>query len=112
MVRACIVNCTHTVKIMDKQEFRYNGWANYETWLVSVWDYIPVFSEELYERGVSPDEVRADDIQEMFEEYESSNIPRNGIISDMVRSSIQEIDFFEIAEHVTEELQQRINDEY
>jgi len=113
MVRPCIVNCTRTVKSMEKKEFSYNGYANYETWLLSVYDFIPLLAEVLYEQNQDPDRLDYREVQEIFEEYIEQDIPRQaGIVQDMVNASIAEIDFREITEHVSERLQEMINDNY
>jgi hypothetical protein len=114
---------------MKKVKLGYNGWANYETWLVSVQgiiDYMQEYAleemqiaqqiskgehwEEVYDRN----KVDAGFCEEMFETYVEGDIPKYGIVADFVNASIKEIDFREIADHVNDYLEEeaeRLDDE-
>lgn len=86
-----------------RREFGYNGWANYETWLVNVWDFTNYFFETALEQEMS--EVSAEWCRDMFDEMVEGDMPRNnGIISDMVNTSISEIDWRDIADHINDDL--------
>ena len=76
-----------------KTELSYNGWKNYETWLLSVWDYIPAFVDNYYDQELKPDDVNERDLEEIFYEYISSDIPRNTIIADVINAFLAEIDW-------------------
>lgn len=80
----------------------YNGWANYATWLVSVWGYVDSFYDMASEDGMNA--VTAEWCEDMFNEYVDADIPRDGIISDMVRSQINSIDWRDIADHINSDL--------
>lgn len=97
---------------MKKRELSYNGWANHATWLVSVWDFIPVFVDNYFENGDKPEDVDERDIEDYFMSIVEGDIPNTGIIADMLNASMSEIDWREIAGHVKEELQERILDEF
>jgi len=89
----------------QRREFGYNGWTNYETWLVGVWEFTNYFFDTAMEQEMS--EVSAEWCRDMFDEMVESDMPRNnGIISDMVNASISEIDWRDIAEHVNFDLEQ------
>ena len=86
-----------------RHELGYNGWANYETWLVNVWEFTNYFLETALDQEMS--EVSAEWCQDLFDEMVDSDMPsRNGIISDMVNASISEIDWRDIADHVNDDL--------
>ena len=87
----------------QRREFGYNGWSNYETWLVNVWEFTNYFFETALEQEMS--EVSAEWCRDMFDEMVEGDMPRNnGIISDMVNASISEIDWRDIADHINDDL--------
>lgn len=106
---------------MKKTKLGYNGWSNYETWLVSVHDYIPalidiVYNDSMFTREIKKGDydindylVDADWCEEEFESMVSDDIPNRGIIADMVNASIQEIDFREIADQVNEVIEEEVD---
>lgn len=113
---------------MKKVKLGYSGWTNYETWLVSVHliiEYIQEHTiddlEKEFEKIADGDainykkiEVDSDYCEDMFYDFVGNDIPKNGIIADMVNASIQEIDFDEIADHVNDYLKEeaeRLDDE-
>ena len=114
---------------MKKVKLGYNGWSNYETWLVSVQGIIEYMQEYALEEMEIADQIsKSKDLEKvikdsmvdagfcegLFEDYVAEDIPRNGIIADMVNASIQEIDFDEIADHVNDYLKEeaeRLQDE-
>ena len=88
---------------------RYNGWSNYETWLVNLemFDGLDVGELEL----LSSDEVLEDPTQaardlavrleNMAEEYIELEVPsRSGFAYDLAQSFLAKVDFAEIAEHM------------
>lgn len=87
----------------QRREFGYNGWATYETWLVSVWEFTNYFFETALEQEMT--EVSAEWCSDLFDELVEGDIPKNGIISDMVNASIREIDWRDIADHVNTDLE-------
>lgn len=114
---------------MEKVKLGYNGWTNYETWLVSVQgiiDYMQEYSleemqiAEQISEGEDWKDVYEDNkvdkgfCEEMFEMYVDGDIPKYGIVADFVNASIEKIDFDEIADHVNEYLEkeaERLDDE-
>ncbi len=95
---------------MKKRELSYNGWANYETWLVMSSGDIDELVDDYFDAGESPDSVDASDLEDKF--MDMVDVPSSGIISAMVNASLSEIDWREIAEHVREALEERIMDNY
>tara|TARA_R100000655_G_scaffold106031_1_gene154847 strand:+ start:327 stop:644 length:318 start_codon:yes stop_codon:yes gene_type:complete len=96
---------------------KYNGWTNFETWNFNLWitngeaDYsyalkLTFDSEHEYELSKRLEgwaEEMADDVLTSCE-YE------HGFISDMVNSSIREVNFYEVATHLWEERQEAIRE--
>tara|TARA_R100001369_G_scaffold73186_2_gene101703 strand:+ start:695 stop:991 length:297 start_codon:yes stop_codon:yes gene_type:complete len=95
-----------------KRELSYNGWTNFETWTVSVWDYIPYFVDSAYDQELKPEDIDSGSIEDEFRDLVDSDIPNSGIISDLVNLSLSKIDWREIAEHVREGLEEKIMDNY
>ena len=84
----------------------YNGWKNYETWLVALWidnddgcaDYWAERAEEV--RDVSD---LADEMDQYYQEMASEVIPSNGMFNDLFNSALREVSWYDIAEHYISE---------
>ncbi len=88
----------------------YNGWTNYETWVFNLWydDYFTEGATEAYRQACSDfddlDDVRSGASSELGhyihdvanELVNDTNL--SGVLSDIVTSAINRIDFYEIAE--------------
>ena len=86
----------------------YNGWKNYETWLVKLhitndqgWDEL---IREMVEDGNFdyPHEL-GDYIKEQIEEMVDMEEINNPLLNDLINAAISEVDFREIAEHYIDE---------
>lgn len=103
---------------MEKKE--YNGWYNYETWLIKLWmdndegnynywldrvrDYVRGGLEDEKDKEKAY-QALADEIKEQHEEYIEQNLKeQSGFMADLVNAAISEVNWYEIAEHM-------INDE-
>ena len=90
---------------------QYNGWTNYATWLCNLWFDNFDFTEEVEEGhydGMNNAELRvviSNYIQEYVEEFiECETANCGGFISDMIRSSMNDIDYIDIADHYTDDI--------
>jgi hypothetical protein len=107
----------------------YNGWANYETWLVGLWldndagsyEYWRDQAEECWREAPSTEEVKkgtwtreeatkfnlADQIQEEIQE--NSPIMDAGLYTDLLHGALSEVNWHEIAENVLGDIKETIN---
>ena len=79
----------------------YNGWTNYETWLVNLW-----LGEEDYEGNLSSADKRqsAYDLGKRIRDYVEEMQPEvTGLYADMINAAIRAVNWQEIAEHMIEE---------
>jgi len=82
-------------------EKKYNGWTNYETWLVNLWldndrGTYDVIMEFAIEKAVCVMDI-ADWLEDMIER--GSPTLKNGLYCDLMTAAISEVNFYEIAEH-------------
>lgn len=88
----------------------YNGWTNYETWLVALWldnerssyeDIRQLVDEnqklEIYQLG----DLIKGYVENMPEYLEATEKP--SMINDLLTSALIEVDFTEIAQHLIDE---------
>ena len=97
---------------------KYNGWTNYETWLCNLWFENFDFSDmlDMFDGVENKVDIRRkieDYIKEYVEEFVESYLApgdTHGFIHDMLNSSIQEIDFRDIAEHYVDDVASELED--
>jgi hypothetical protein len=84
---------------MSKQEDGYNGWSNYETWLVNLWwENDPEtydFAQTLTEGAKDVWEL-ANEIKEATEEGQVPNLGST-LAADLLNAALSEVDWDEIA---------------
>jgi hypothetical protein len=90
---------------------KYNGWTNYETWNFNLWitneesDYnhaleLAEDSKDRYELSKKLESWAEDMADDVLRSYEYAH----GFIKDMVNSSVKEVNFYEVAEHLWDEI--------
>ena len=86
----------------------YNGWKNYETWLVNIW-YGDSYSEYYlaeFREGDLLSKVSADDVRDYVESaLELEDTLPSGLVTDLVGNAMSKVDWHRLAEHVEELLQ-------
>jgi arabinogalactan endo-1,4-beta-galactosidase len=94
---------------MTNETQKYNGWTNYETWLVNL-HYDDFFSEqaqEAYEEAVKDDTFSREEnatialtdiIKDTVEEFTQEGITNaNPFVTDLVNSALSSCNYYEIA---------------
>ena len=86
---------------------KYNGWTNYETWLVGLWysDSYNEFFLELFREGELLQRVNADQLRDYVEGFLDEEKPENGLVTDLVNNAMSQVNWRELADHVEELLQ-------
>ncbi len=102
-------------------EKKYNGWSNYETWLVKLWidndegsqSYWIEQAQETYENadadGLFSKTERAalnlmDSLKEQHEQViEEAGVPQSGFIADLMNAAMSEVNWHEIAASLIED---------
>ncbi len=78
---------------MNRRE--YNGWTNYETWLVNMW-FGDIFAE-MGAEGQLHSEMLEQFVEEMLEA--DGALPQYGFAADIMNAALREVDWDELAEH-------------
>lgn len=78
----------------------YNGWTNYETWLVNLW-FGDSAAEYFADQKITPDST---DVSDYVEQIYETDIPTSdGFFADVINSFMGRVDWQELADHYTEE---------
>lgn len=110
------------------QEGGYNGWKNYETWLVGLWmdndegthDYWRERAQEIKEEGdfggrgsnefmpesVTPDDMLLSTIADELKDQHEMMVEEKGLegfMADLINAALSEVDWRELAEHLLAE---------
>jgi len=92
----------------------YNGWTNKETWLVTLW-LMPELQGYIADMVGDDTSPSMQNIAKQIEEYVGTRVFHNlsepkegedigGLTSDLLRMCLHDVDWYEIAEHVWEDL--------
>lgn len=82
----------------------YNGWSNYETWLLALWIdnerssyvYWQEVAAELNDTHLIADRLRDD-----FAAAAEDRLGESGFWLDLVNAALSEVDWCEVAEHIS-----------
>jgi hypothetical protein len=75
----------------------YNGWTNYATWRVN----LEILSDIEFENKTS-----VDDLKEIVEDCVFNNtVEKDCLAADYARAFVSEVNFYEIAQSINEELE-------
>ncbi len=85
---------------------QYNGWTNYATWRVKLEIISGMeFEEQVYAEYLK--EITEDCVFSNYEMHSGSHL-----IEDYARAFIDKVNYYEIAEHINEEIDLQIKNEY
>jgi hypothetical protein len=100
---------------MNKQE--YNGWTNYETWVVSLWmdndrgshDYWLEAARTVLENTTEATEYYTVEerarfyLSDILKQTHEDELPEiKGFAADLLNAAMSEVNWYEIAEHLVE----------
>ena len=77
----------------------YNGWTNYATWRVN----LEILGDIEFDEQVSVDYLKEIIEDVVFSQYELGN--GSHLVEDYDRAFVSEVDFYEIAQSINEELE-------
>lgn len=78
---------------------KYNGWTNYATWRIN----LEVIDGLEIETAMSVCEIKEIVEDVVFNNFDTCNTPR--LVEDYARAFISEVNFYEIAQSINEELE-------
>ena len=96
---------------MRNSNEEYNGWTNYETWLVNLWmgqsDYWNDMVADVVKGSDSDTPVLdiADYLEQSHDNEYLDLVGNSGVFSDLIGAALSRVNWKEIAEHYFEELQ-------
>ena len=92
----------------------YNGWSNYETWLVNLWlgegiigdlHGVEEQARAFAESNDSDEAIAAYEMGKWLKEEVTNTLPEAtvGLVTDLLGASLSRVDWREIAKHYTDE---------
>ena len=92
----------------------YNGWSNYETWLVNLWLGEGIIGElhgveeqarAFAENNGSDETIAAYEMGKWLKEEVTNTLPEAavGLVTDLLGASLSRVDWREIAKHYTDQ---------
>lgn len=102
---------------------RYNGWTNYETWLVNLWmdneqgsqEFFREQAKEIYGEAAATDvwtreETARFHFADWLKDYYDENIPEMpGVYGDLLGAALSSVNWDEIARHYIEAIEEEAN---
>ena len=83
---------------MNRRE--YNGWTNYETWLVNMW-FGDIFADMANEGQLGGADYLQDFVEEMLES--DGSLPQSGFAADIMNAALREVDWEDLYDHYYED---------
>jgi len=99
----------------------YNGWTNYETWVVNLWidndqgahetmrEWAQECMQDAIDKGCDADSARNDaacELGQRIEQWHDVCVPENqGVFSDLLTRALGQVNWYEIAEHYIDDLE-------
>jgi len=84
----------------------YNGWTNYATWRIN----LEILGDIKFEDRISVDDLKEIVEDCVFTNFNTCDTPR--LIEDYARAFISEVNFYEIARSINEEIDLQTKNEY
>ena len=100
----------------EKNEHKYNGWANYETWAVKLWldNEEPSYRHwtEQAKRWHGEDDAASSLAEQLKEEVrEAAPLEESSLYTDLLNAALAEVDWSEIAHSYLDELDEELDEE-
>jgi hypothetical protein len=100
----------------------YNGWTNYETWVVNLWldneqgsqEYWQEQAQECVQHAIDDDSsdpknaatnALAELLKDQHDEAQCALVGVAGVFADLLNAALSEVDWYEIAEHYISEIE-------
>lgn len=105
----------------EMSDRKYNGWSNYETWLVNLWLDSEEHSQELLrsfaENAVEDAQIDGSEkshavygCSKMIQNEVEENTPEvEGMFADLLNAAMSEVNWYEIAEHIVDDMLQELD---
>ena len=84
----------------------YNGWANYATWRIN----LEILGDIKFEDRISVDDLKEIVEDCVFTNFDTCDTPR--LVEDYAKAFISEVNFYEIARSINEEIDLQTKNEY
>ena len=88
---------------MTSEDKTYNGWTNYETWVLNMWMSNDEGSWDYWlKEGMRVQDVS--DLSKLMKEHYEEQLPKlEGFAADLLNAAMSEVNWYELAEHVDAE---------
>ena len=84
----------------------YNGWTNYETWVVKLWMYNSQGAQQYYDDLAIGCKLDVRQLAEVLEQEHDDAAPEcTGVFSDLMSSALGAVDWEEIAGSIIDDLE-------
>jgi len=84
----------------------YNGWTNYATWRIN----LEILGDIKFEDRISVDDLKEIVEDCVFTNFNTCDTPR--LVEDYARAFVSEVNFYEIARSINEEIDLQTKNEY